>query len=429
MAQMPIPDDWDGETFCRWAVCWPNSVKWLSILDGLLTQPTRGRFWDASTGNIKNTQASFIPAYDENFILGEVIMACNDNGIAEALNAIATALASNTNSATATANCSGGGSCGCNINNSNDVDISIGSTITLTDGSKWPIYSDGPIPTIPESGFPDGYTDEPEYDADKCAKANKIISDLIVTLQNFAVLNLATGAIGAAVVLACLVGVITVPYVTIPLLLWAMVGSVGMTTAAGLMANYINDNREDFVCILYQENNLETMIGLLADLLDVAVAAIAVEGAVAIAIKSVVLWLLNGNTLGILLTSDSKLLFPEADCSGCGAPEETLQVYDSTGEWVETGWQWGEEVTFTPVAQSNGFYYTIIRIGFPGSVTPSNYSLAVSAISTNNNGNCLSEGSTPGTYSPQIEDGFAVWNFGCTNQMQPSLTGIFTKTT
>ncbi len=55
-AQVPIPDDWDGDDTLCVCVAWPNSVKWLGILQGLLSAPTRGRFWDGATGNILDVQ-------------------------------------------------------------------------------------------------------------------------------------------------------------------------------------------------------------------------------------------------------------------------------------------------------------------------------------------------------------------------------------
>lgn len=55
--QLPIPDDWDGQDFECVQIQWPNSAKWFAILAGLITTPTRGRFWDANTGSIKGVQA------------------------------------------------------------------------------------------------------------------------------------------------------------------------------------------------------------------------------------------------------------------------------------------------------------------------------------------------------------------------------------
>jgi hypothetical protein len=90
--EIPIPNDWDGISFCRWAICWPESVLWEAILRGLVTNPSRGRFWDADTGNILEVQEAFLPALDYNSQLKEVFMACDDQGltlIAQAINNLA----------------------------------------------------------------------------------------------------------------------------------------------------------------------------------------------------------------------------------------------------------------------------------------------------------------------------------------------------
>lgn len=55
--QMPIPDDWDGETWGCYLIEWPKSQTWESILYGFITTPTRGRFWDARSGSILGVQA------------------------------------------------------------------------------------------------------------------------------------------------------------------------------------------------------------------------------------------------------------------------------------------------------------------------------------------------------------------------------------
>lgn len=56
MPVMPIPDDWDGQTWDCILVEWPDSVAWRALLRGLVTTPARGRFWDGRTGTIKDAQ-------------------------------------------------------------------------------------------------------------------------------------------------------------------------------------------------------------------------------------------------------------------------------------------------------------------------------------------------------------------------------------
>jgi hypothetical protein len=67
--QMPIPQDWDGDDWRCVEVWWPNSPLYIGILQGLLTDLTRGRFWDASTGSIKSAQAIAFEIFARNLPL------------------------------------------------------------------------------------------------------------------------------------------------------------------------------------------------------------------------------------------------------------------------------------------------------------------------------------------------------------------------
>lgn len=323
--KLPIPDDWNGVDCCRWAVSWPDSPLWLGILDGLLSLPARGRFWDEGTGSIVNTQNSFKPFYEANFVLQEVIVACGDNGIAEGLQAIAAAFRDKPD-----CGCSGSGIANCW--NSTNVDVQ--AYVALTDGTNWPIYGTAPIPELPLSGIPEGYDTLEQFDVDKCAKATKLVDDWTATIKNFGAVNWGVGVIGAAVVLACIVGLVTVPPAVIPLLLFALTANEGIAAVFINLGNWMTANREDLICILYTGDNIDVMIGLLSDALDTAIAAIGVSGAIAVAVKSVALWLVNSDTLGVLLTAGSKDLYPTADCSSC-VPcgyswDFTIEDYDGT---------------------------------------------------------------------------------------------------
>lgn len=90
MPQMPIPDDWDGETYTLQLVCWPDSVLWNGILRGLITVPTRGRYWDAKTGSVVGAQAIGQEIIDKNIDSQGEIMGCAD--VVTALDAIAAAV-------------------------------------------------------------------------------------------------------------------------------------------------------------------------------------------------------------------------------------------------------------------------------------------------------------------------------------------------
>ncbi len=87
---MPIPDDWDGLSFCRFAICWPDSPLWRVVLRGLVSEPARGFFWDERTGRVTDVLAGFRQTLDYNLELWEVIMACGESSAA--LNQIAAAI-------------------------------------------------------------------------------------------------------------------------------------------------------------------------------------------------------------------------------------------------------------------------------------------------------------------------------------------------
>lgn len=67
--QIPIPDDWNHQAWHCVQISWPNSPLWNAILFGFLSQATRGRFWDGSTGSIKNAQATGWQIWDRNIPL------------------------------------------------------------------------------------------------------------------------------------------------------------------------------------------------------------------------------------------------------------------------------------------------------------------------------------------------------------------------
>lgn len=57
MPQLPIPGDWNGTDWTCIQVQWPDSTEYLAVLAGFLSYLTRGRAYDAGTGDIKDAQA------------------------------------------------------------------------------------------------------------------------------------------------------------------------------------------------------------------------------------------------------------------------------------------------------------------------------------------------------------------------------------
>lgn len=233
--EMIVPDDWDEESFCRWAVCWPNSIKWKAILYGLIEQPMQGRFWDFSTGNFLDLREKFRPAYDENIELSEVIMACGDPGlteIADAINNLATA------TATASATASASGCCG--------------------DGAAGQGQSEPPSnPTVEGEPAtdppPEGFENWDSYFANKCAIATDIMDTLISDFARMRLINL-TGLIITSLI-PILAGVLLTP---VPVDDIAVIGGILLAVLAlgaaliDTTKETLTNHKDEFICTLFE---------------------------------------------------------------------------------------------------------------------------------------------------------------------------------
>lgn len=307
MGQGVIPNDWEGE-YCRFAFCWPNSPQWLAVARGVLTLPATGRFWDENTGTITEAQAIIKETFDINLHLQEVIMACGDSGlleVAQAITAVATALGGSTGG--------GGSPCTCLGDN-----VQVQTFVTLSSGERWPIFGNTPIPELEPGGFPPGYSSQPEYEIDKCRKANQIVDDFISSLRSMGEKNWVVGVIGAAFIIACLVGVIVVPEAAIPIMMIALSGNIGITALLVALADEVQSNRDEWVCTLYEGDTVIGITDLVSSLLVTGIAAIGATGAIAVAIKTIALLLLNQDVLSLLFTSVAKGNYPNANCNDCG---------------------------------------------------------------------------------------------------------------
>lgn len=65
--KVPIPQDWNGESWTCVQVQWPNSPEWVAILTGFISVPGSGRFWDGKTGIITDTQSIGEEIWDKNW--------------------------------------------------------------------------------------------------------------------------------------------------------------------------------------------------------------------------------------------------------------------------------------------------------------------------------------------------------------------------
>lgn len=347
--KLRIPDDWDGETFCHYSVCWPDSVLWAGILRGFLTLPQRGRTWDERSGSIIDAQAVGRQITELNLDLKGCLMACNDPALENALLAIAAAIEASASGGGVTINNSGCGTCDFGSPTSN---VNVQTTVVLPDGSQWQVFGEQTIAELGPGEFPPAYPTLAAYDADKCAKANQMIDDWIASLDRLGNTSWTTGAIGAAIILACLVGVITVPPAVIPLLLFALTANQTLAAFIIQLENQLVEHRSEAVCILYTGDSVTAIISSIADLLDALIALIPGSGTVATILRSVALWLLSGDTLNLLFTSQARNNFPAADCSDCAT---TVTCFEFETEQSLLGWsvidQTGGTVALSVVGQ------------------------------------------------------------------------------
>lgn len=297
--QGKIPDDWENGEYCRYAVCWPNSPQWLAILRGVLAFPARGRFWDKNTGIITIAQNIIKNAYDENLHLKEVIMACGDNGLQEIAAAIRAAGANNC--------------CGETVPTNGGISV----VVTTPNNVEIVIYGNEPPGSLPFGEVPPDYPGTlAEYDADRCRTAAGIIDGVVSTLKNFSYINWVIANLSIVVVIGAVAGAIIVPQVLIPIIIAAAVGHVGIAGAMRSLADGIAADKDNLVCIMMQNESTKDIIAIIADAIDVIIAAIPATGGIAIALKTLALVLFNATTINQLMTLQQGAGEPY-DCSGC----------------------------------------------------------------------------------------------------------------
>jgi len=325
--KFPIPTDWDGVSWCRWAVCWPQSEQWEGLLRGFLTLPQRGRTWDERTGTITEIQAVGREITEQNLPLVEVLMACNDTGLQESFSEIALALRYLADRQFAKPCCgdgSGGAVGGGAI---------VGVVVQPIGGNTIPIYGTLPPAAIPDGEtFPEGFESIEDWDAHKCSVANTIFDGVLGTLSGLATLNLLNVNVLGVLVLAALAAFLPFPPAAIPVMIGALIALAASQALLLEARSYLVDNREEWVCWLYEAESVEDLIAILADGLDAMIALIGVSGPIGTALKLVLMLLFNGDALNQLFDSNADYQYPNANCEGCLPCEETWFNFDAGNE-------------------------------------------------------------------------------------------------
>jgi hypothetical protein len=323
--KLPIPSDWDNETWCRYAICWPASEQWLAILRGFITLPQRGWTWDERTGSIVGVQEIGRQITAQSLPEREVLMACGDEG----LNAIALAIEA---LATATATANSGGCC-----EDRTIDTSGGYQGTVpSDGGDVPIYG-----SVPPKGLDPGETYPPEFetqeafDQHKCSIAYAIFDGVLLTLSFLSGISIANISALAGIIGAGIAGILIFPPSALVIMVGAVLAIGGFLAMFLDIRNLMLERKMDFICAMYDTTSVSEAISTIADLLDVIIALIPASGLVGNALKVAMLALFNSDTLNQLYETSVDILYPDADCSSCcpECAEENIYEVDFSSGW------------------------------------------------------------------------------------------------
>lgn len=404
-----IPDDWDGESFCRFAICWPDSPVWRALLRGLVTEPARGFFWDEKTGSIIGVLGQFRQTMDYNLELREVIMACGDTGLQEIALALRTIAIAMQQQVTVNAGC-----CGSNSGSGGTGQIS-------------PPYNPTPEGDPSTDPPPEGFESWEEFLHDKCAIAYDIVETLEADLGKMALVS----SVGLPIeVIAAAVAVIIstpIPFDDL-LIIVAFLLNAGWVLVVTSALDIVNQNEQDLVCELFNgesaSNSRDRFLSRFNQLVDQG----AINPVTNFAVKQLMAYMVGSSVTNRLYTKDNTRNWTTRDCSSCEI-ELTLRFQDAAGEWqIIPNFQWGEEYSFTAPIQPNGFRYLNFRC-YPEYQFPNwegSY-VDVSVINASDTGHCSnSQTYSPGTYGPISNDGSTVnFNFGCSDTSPMTITARF----
>jgi hypothetical protein len=296
--RQPIPH-LDNLTYTRYAICWPDGLDWLSVLQGLITQPIRGRMWDERTGSIVGVQSVGYDIDELNSPLEEVILSCGDVSLfVDAINNIAVSLSNS------------GGDCGCQgAGGTGQYDAPID---TQNIGNQ-----NGPLPV--------GFTSWPEYLTAKCNVATYIIDKVIADLSNISSVNFTATALAAITPVVVALLITPIPFTRIVALISLFALATGyLGTVAADMRDMIVANYDELVCALTVSTSPEIAISnwqsAIAPLVDVEWPADPLNGL----IKQILYLFVGPNSVNRLASPDEAINYPTGDCSGCTCTPEIV---------------------------------------------------------------------------------------------------------
>lgn len=328
MAVIPIPSDWDGETWECFSVQWPDSQLYRGLLLGQLTALTRGRFWDERSGSIIDAQQVGLEIQARNIDLEKVLMTCNEDALS-----ILTDL---TNAVLTTG---GGGVC--------------------CPGGTVPGREAGTEGGIPPIGYQDTTETGSDYSDRKCAVANLVQDQIEQIVQKFIDTGLddtaqglgLAGLLTITTLAGAAIGEIITPVPLLDGLIGATIGFMsGLATA--MILNVIDldalildlqTNRQDYVCVLFNSTDADLAISdYLTELSNngVSTANIAFMGAL-LAVDYINALYFAPDAVEGQLQAALQTYVPPTDCSLCGC----FDPWPEIGTIVDQGLNWVEVQT------------------------------------------------------------------------------------
>lgn len=346
--KVPIPDDWDGVSWCEYGICWPDSEAWRAILRGFITTPMRGRYWDERSGNLLEIQEVGKQIWLDNIPLREVIMSCTTGQeIADAIRYLANKLGSS--------GCCGG----------------LGPIVLTGSGVGGTGVLEEAASEIDDTGWtgevPAGFEDWAEWKTNKCNAASYILTQWQEDIARAQTINFVGGTALPALLEVLAVTLFSpIPGDELIILAGLIILAISegvIEDALTAIANCLTDNHDDLLCALYMGGTVGAIQTEVGTLFDTCLENIA-QPAGYIARQFVNNWMNNDN-LNRLFEKNEAVNYPAADCAAC----EIIDCLDYIDINYGTLISWtrdGDEVTMViesvpePGQETRqGFYFQI----------------------------------------------------------------------
>lgn len=293
-------------------------------------RPRKGLRWELSTGEEFVSFQEDLDKLDSDIIGGD-FMTCLEQGLSEIAQALRYMADHN-----------------CCSDTNISIDGGVVATYTDPDGIDTAIYGSHPPATVEEGIPPDGFETWEEYLLNKCQVANLVFDGWITTLGGLSLLTVFNATVLGGLIGLAFAGVISFPPAAIPIMIAALIALGVEVAVLHSIADELNSNKADIVCQLYTSSTVESMVAILADAVDAAIATLELTGPIGSAAKTVALLLVNSDTLSQLISGIAGISYPDADCSACGCPSFTYTFAPGQPTWDTT-----TEPTWEGVRPSN----------------------------------------------------------------------------